>query len=49
MQHVKHIKATYEIPYMQHIIAIIETWSAYMTWYLLIMFDDAHDQVLTTF
>jgi len=29
---------------MKHIIAIFETWSAFMTRYLVIMLDDAHDQ-----
>jgi hypothetical protein len=36
--------ATYETSYMNYIIAIFETWSAFMTRYLVIMLDDAHDQ-----
>jgi hypothetical protein len=49
MQHVKHYNATYETPYMQHGHATIETLNALMKQYLMIMHNDAHDQVLTTF
>ena len=34
---------------MQHRKAIIATWNAFMAWHLMLMLDDAHDQVLIVF
>jgi hypothetical protein len=45
----KDFNATYETSHIQHSNAINEAWSAYMAWYLVIMLDDAHDQVLVAF
>ena len=42
-------KETPHMQHMKHMNAIFETYGACMPWYLVIMLDDAHDQVLIVF